>query len=251
MEKIRFVAIILTICFFYSGCTKDNPIILKEVEDVCVLMDDIKFMQYCYSEFDVNSDGKVSMIEAAAVRKIDVSGKSIMSFKGIEYFTNLTSFNCTGCKLVELDVKNMVKLEELYCAANELTNLNVSKNVNLKYLNCHSCGFTTLDVSKNVELIDLYCPYNNLTTLDVSKNVKLTELSCNDNNLTALDVSKNVKLTELECDFNNLTILDVSKNVELDYLNCDHNPLEILYLNNKHKGKLGMRIPDNAKIEYR
>ena len=32
-------------------------------------------MDYCYSHFDVNNDGKVSMNEAAAVKEIEIYGK--------------------------------------------------------------------------------------------------------------------------------------------------------------------------------
>ena len=232
MKKIRFIAIILTICFFYSGCTKDNPIILKEVEDVCEQMDDIKFMQYCYSKFDVNSDGKVSMTEAAAVKEIYVAAMSITSLNGIEYFTNLEELNCSTNKLTSLDVRKNVKLTELSCDHNNLTALDVRKNVKLTVLNLGSNEITNIDVSKNIALTNLYCYDNNLTNLDVSKNVALTELSCSDNNLTSLDVSKNEKL---------------------EYLYCPNNPLEIIYINNKHKDNIPYTwdLPSNAKIEYR
>lgn len=35
---------------------------LPDPNDVCSCMDDIIFMQYCYDNFDVNKDGKVSKI---------------------------------------------------------------------------------------------------------------------------------------------------------------------------------------------
>ena len=43
---------------------------LPDPNDVCSCMDDIIFMQYCYDNFDVNKDGKVSKIEASAVANI-------------------------------------------------------------------------------------------------------------------------------------------------------------------------------------
>ena len=232
MKKIRFIAILLTICFFYSGCTKDNPIILKEVEDVCEQMDDIKFMEYCYSNFDVNSDGKVSMIEAAAVKEIYVGKKSITSLNGIEYFTNL---------------------EELECSANKLTSLDVRKNVKLTELFCNENNLTALDVSKNVKLTVLQLRYNEITNIDISKNIALTDLSCYNNKLTSLDVRKNVALTNLSCSSNNLTSLDVSKNVKLEYLYCRKNPLEIIYINNIHKDNIphNWELPSDVKIEYK
>ena len=61
-----------------TGCSKDDdneapglpP--LPDPDDVCSCMDDVVFMQYCYENFDVNKDGKVSKTEANAVTKIDL-----------------------------------------------------------------------------------------------------------------------------------------------------------------------------------
>jgi len=39
---------------------------LPDKDDVCSAMDDINFMKYCYENFDVNKDGKVSPSEAKA-----------------------------------------------------------------------------------------------------------------------------------------------------------------------------------------
>lgn len=37
---------------------------LPDPDDVCSAMDDLNFMAYCYENFDVNKDGKVSVTEA-------------------------------------------------------------------------------------------------------------------------------------------------------------------------------------------
>ena len=80
-----------------NGEKPDEPLVelpeLEETDDVCTKMDDLNFMAYCYDNFDVNNDGKVSMTEANAVKEISLS-EDIHSMKGIEYFSNLTSFKC-------------------------------------------------------------------------------------------------------------------------------------------------------------
>lgn len=203
---------------------------------------DATFRAYVKKEFDKNKDGKLSKAEIAKVSEIDLQYTKISSFKGIEYFSELTSFYCRSTQLKtldvsknkklkfldcgmneleKLDVSKNTKLETLYCQYNPLAGLDVSKNKKLKNLLCFECGLKKLDVSKNTELQTLECSCNKLTSLDVSKNIKLWKLLCDQNELKQLDVSKNIELQTLECDYNNLTTLDLSRNTKLLYCSCD------------------------------
>lgn len=203
---------------------------------------DATFRAYVKKEFDKNKDGKLSKAEIAKVSEIYVEYTEIRSFKGIEYFTELTSLYCRGhqletldvsknkklkfldCgmnELKKLDVSKNTKLESLYCQYNPLTGLDVSKNTKLENLLCFDCGLKKLDVSKNTKLQTLECSDNKLTSLNVSKNTKLWKLLCNQNELKKLDLSKNTELQTLECQYNNLTTLDLSKNTKLLYCACD------------------------------
>ena len=112
MKKVFLMLCLSTVGMLLTGCSdndeenSDGPgggklpdlPTLPDPEDVCTAMDDINFMAYCYETFDVNKDGKVSVSEANAVLKIDLSElknkKEIASLKGIEYFPNLQSLNC-------------------------------------------------------------------------------------------------------------------------------------------------------------
>ena len=179
------------------SCQKENA--LKQVDDVCTMMDDINFMKFCYDSFDVNNDGRVSMEEANAVSKIRVYDKHLKSLKGIEYFSRLTVLDCEYNQLTSLDVTKNTQLTELYCEDNQLTSLDVTKNTQLTGLNCSGNQLTSLDVTKNTQLTWLRCEYNQLTSLDVTKNTQLTALFCYNNQLTALDVTKNTQLTTLYC----------------------------------------------------
>lgn len=193
------------------SCEKDGGLpSLPDPDDVCSAMDDINFMRYCYDNFDVNKDGKVSKTEANAVREIRIELMGIKSLKGIQYFSNLTFLDC----------KN-----------NDLNDLNVSKNTALTKLDCSYNALTSLDVNKNTALLYLYCSYNHLTSLDISKNTKLDELICDNNALTSL-VSMNAKLIHLNCKYNRLKSLDVSKNTKLYWLTCSYNELTNLDVSN-------------------
>lgn len=107
-----------------TGCSKDDdnetpglpP--LPDPDDVCSCMDDVVFMQYCYENFDVNKDGKVSKTEANAVTKIDLgyiynhqSAYDVKTLTGIGYFPNLEIINCYKCdRLTTVDLSHNLKI---------------------------------------------------------------------------------------------------------------------------------------------
>ena len=133
-----------------SSCSKednsiDNPIEeSKVVEDICTKMDDINFINFCYTNFDIDKDGKVSMIEADAVSEIRITAKEISSLTGIEYFTNITVLECYLNELTSLNVSGCVNLTMLYCHHNELTSLDVSSCAELSKLDCSNNPLTIL-----------------------------------------------------------------------------------------------------------
>ena len=93
---------------------------LPDPDDVCSCMDDIIFMQYCYDNFDVNKDGKVSVIEANTARKIDINSECA-SVKGIERFPNIEILSLDGSSITELDLRYNLKLKILSCQDRQLT----------------------------------------------------------------------------------------------------------------------------------
>lgn len=102
---------------FLLSCSKEGPIILEDVDDVCEQMNDINFMQFCYENYDVNGDGKVSMIEASAVSEMFIYDRDIKSLIGIEYFANLVCLDCSYNNLTSINLGNNSKLSILYCSS--------------------------------------------------------------------------------------------------------------------------------------
>lgn len=88
----------------------DLPPMSDNSDDVCTAMDDIHFMNYCYDNFDVNKDGKVTRTEAAAVRKIDITSLGVVSIQGIGYFSNLETFIGSKNPLREAELRLNTKL---------------------------------------------------------------------------------------------------------------------------------------------
>ena len=179
------------------------------------------------TSIDKDANGYLSDAEIAAVTKLAVSDKNIISLEGIEFFTALTGLWCYNNLLTSLDVSKNTALLYLDCENNQyLISLDVSKNTALEELYCYGNQLISLDVSKNTALKILDLSSNQLKSLDVSKNTALTSLLCYCNQLTSLDMSKNTALTKLSCFGNQLTALDVSKNTALQYLYCFGNQIK-------------------------
>ena len=94
--RLLILAGLIGVCCLIS-CEKAEDTLpkLEVVDDVCTKMDDINFTEYCYDNFDVNKDGKVSMKEANAV-KVMFCSCSVVSCAGIEYFSNLELLSIGG-----------------------------------------------------------------------------------------------------------------------------------------------------------
>lgn len=218
-----------------------------------IYIPDEGFKKYLLSGFDTDGDGEISIKEAEAVEKIDVSAslERIESLEGIEYFTNLTELDCSRNFIKSLDLRNNTKLVKVNAGNNELTSLDVSGCTAITELNCEENDLTVLDVSMLPSLVTLDCSGNRIVSLNVSKNTAirtldcggnaiktlnvsnnrvLVSLDCGDNYLTDLNLRYNTALTSLDCSSNSISLLDLSKNTELTELNCSGNALRSLLL---------------------
>ena len=226
------------------ACQKEDK--SKRIEDVCSLMTDDGFKEYCYASFDTDNNGKVSSDEAAAVTYMSVIGESVKSLDGIEYFTGLTKLFCRDTQVTSLDVSGNKQLVELQCPQNKLTRLYVGDNTQLTSLECGNNQLKFLDVSKNAQLQSPYCSGNQLSSLDLSKNTQLKHLGCKKNALTTLDLSNNTQIETINCADNKFASLDVSmtkwflmesQSYSLDNVN-QHSPTFQLFVNQAQKQRI-------------
>ena len=176
----------------------------------------------------VESADSISPEEVAGISRLNVSGRydsigKLSSLRGIEYFFNLDTLNCSYNQLDTLDLSDNSGLISLVCYNNRLTVLNVTSCTALTRLYCYDNQLTELNLTNNAALTELYCGSNRLTELDVTSNTALTHFSCSYNQLTGLDVTKNANLVELYCNNNQLTELDVNGNKALLTLYCSDN----------------------------
>lgn len=215
------------------------PSMALAAEDVAINaanFPDKNFRTYISKVYDENNNDILDANEIAAVTEltfVDPDNSSmrmanIASLKGIEYFTALTTLDCSEQKLTTLDVSANTKLTKLDCSENQITSLDLSKNTALTDLDCGYNQFSVLDLSENTALTTLDCGYNKLAALDVSKNTNLKDLICSENKLGRLNVSANTALTRLTCNDNQLIALLLGQNTALTTLACDSNRLTSL-----------------------
>ena len=203
--------------------------LLADVEINMLNFPDDNFRDYVSKNFDSDKNGFLCAEEIENVKTIKTTSISVGSYKGIEFFTELTELEC---HTTSIDLSKNTKLEVLDIEwMGNLTTIDLSHNTALKYLNLFRDGLLSLDLSHNTELEELYCSMNSLTELDLSHNTKLRILSCHSNNLTDLDLSHNPDLESVRCTRNKLTALDLTSNPKLKEVFCDHNYLDINNLN--------------------
>ena len=161
---------------------------------------DSVFRAYIKDSFDINKDDKLSISEIESVTNITITNAGCTSLKGIEFFKNLKTLDCSNTSRLPLISKLKSTCSYLDEQLNLLTNLNVSNNTALTSLDCSGNQIVSLDISNNASLTSLDCSNNQLASLNVSGNPALVSLDCSNNQLTNLDVSKNTALTELKYD---------------------------------------------------
>lgn len=199
------------------------------------------FRNYIQKVFDKDNNDFFSADEIAAVTELtfqypddpNTGVAGITSLKGIEYFTALTSLDCSYQDLTELDLSRNTGLTSVLCYGNQLTELDLSANTQLIELDCSSNEITHLDVSSNHNLEKLSCYHNRLTSLDLSRNNKLTYTYCdswcpiepdenNTINLAELDVDKTSDWVGGKVENGILTIDEGAKKVTYNY-QCGNN----------------------------
>lgn len=193
------------------------------------LFQDEAFIAYLRAKVDLNENGRLSPVEIANVRGLNLSGLGIKSLDGIEIFQNLELLQCDNNKLAKLDLSGNKKLLKLYCNNNQLVSLTVDKNVELQELDCSDNMLGQLTIENCGKLSKLNCRNNLLSELNVAYASGLTELDCGGNkSLAKLDANSNAKLKTLICDGCRLDTLLVTGSKALESLNCEDNRLETL-----------------------
>ncbi len=88
------------------------PCEISVISDDELLFEDAAFKKYLIetAKVDTNNDGRITQAEGEAIKGLTGITGSIVSLKGIEYFTNLETFEMSGSEVKVLDLSKNKKL---------------------------------------------------------------------------------------------------------------------------------------------
>lgn len=204
-------------------------------------------------DLNIDSDGMINGLvltsDIDTIAELSVFNRDIADLTGIQSFSSLEQFNCSGNRLSTIDLSGNTNLINLNASSNQLTvldigintslvvlnlqdnqlqSLNITSNTALEEVNFTNNQIINIDLTANSAITSLKCASNRLASLDVSGMPQLEELICSTNQLNAINVSNNVGLKNLLCASNNLTGIDVAANTSLLFLDCSDNQISML-----------------------
>ncbi|MDC1162040.1 hypothetical protein OAT18_01220 [Tenacibaculum sp.] len=178
---------------------------------------------------DITGDLQVPTALISGVTNLDVSGKSIEDFTGIDDFASLEILNIANNDIEDLDLSGNKTIEELYCNGTITNSLNVSNMSALRILHCYESGVATINLTNATALEELYVYSSGVANLDVSTNTALKTLHGYSASLLTINTDGAAALEELYIyNSRQLTDLDVSTNTALTTLHCYQSGLETI-----------------------
>ena len=167
-----------------------------------------------------------------AYNKKNNPDKTIQDNLTDEELQTITELSCSGSNKQDsekiISAKGLEKLTELttfIISFNNLSSIDVSQNTKLTSLNLQHNNINEIDVRQNTELTRLDLSYNNLNSIDVTKNTLLTDLHLIRNNISEIDVNANTELIALSLDngyfdnYNSIKQINLQNNTKLTTFN--------------------------------
>jgi Leucine-rich repeat (LRR) protein len=215
----------------------------------------LKTVLLANTQVNTNGDNEIQKSEADAFSGLlDVSNSTIYDMTGIEYFTNMTSLNCSGNDLEEIYLAENTGLMRLDCNDNKLFELDVTNLTELMLLDCNTNSISNLNLNANTALIRLMAQNNQLEGLDLSANLALQKLDCSNNNLVYLDVSANNALKSINCSSNSLSELNLANhnnvNIPAGSIDATGNNLNCVQVDDQSYSSLNWNHRIDASAYY-
>lgn len=163
-KKLLLIVAAMFSILLLVGCSEDEPTWSSGQHNAPTNISSL-FDPMFASELErrgyVESADSISPEEVAGISRLDVSGRydsigKLSSLRGIEYFFNLDTLNCSYNQLDTLDLSDNSGLISLVCYNNRLTVLNVTSCTALTRLYCYDNQLTELNLTNNAALTELY-----------------------------------------------------------------------------------------------
>jgi Leucine-rich repeat (LRR) protein len=223
-----------------------------------VIVESPELQNWLVSVWDSNSDGILSVEEAAAATYIDLVSDDVSTLDGIGYFPNLNLLRCTGTsdgngalreadlssnpgiatldlscnKLTDIDLSRLPVLSDLVLAHNPVQKLNVPDSCSLHSLDISFTGISALDYDRLGSLEELHIGGSGLSIDEAINSLRsLKRLYAGTKMRTSVKVYLLSELELLDCEGSPVTGLDLRYNPALTSLNADGCLLESLDLN--------------------
>jgi len=185
------------------------------------------------------SQAKLTSSDLAKIEKLDIAGKEIRDFTGLEYLTNLKELKIEGVRMTDLSFLSKVPtLTRLDLQDNKISNLTpIASLGKLQYLNLQENQITDLTPLQGLtNLTELDLEFNQISDIrPLSGLIKLRELDLQDNrvsdisplanliNLGSINLRNN-EVTEISA----LVTIDKAKNTGIaQFINLEENRLNL------------------------
>ncbi len=178
-----------------------------------------------YNYIDTNGDGEIQVSEAQAIKVLRVFSLNISDVAGIQYFTNLISFNASNNQLTSIDLSYNNSLIFLNLSLNSLVNLDINQNINLKSISASYNLLTDINLGSNNSLLYLDINNNQLTSIDLTQLPSLQEIYITQNLLTGLNIAQNLNLKIIYLSNNQISSINLSQNTLLEKLYLYNNQI--------------------------
>ena len=183
---------------------------------------------------DANNDDEITQAEAQLVQKLNLSYAELNDLTGLQYFTNLKSFESLFFNGTSFIYPTLINLENLTLSnavtgQSNLVNLNLSSNVNLKTVSCYTSA-ATINVNNLSQLTNLTLS-GNFTSLNVNDAEDLLFLSVQAP-LSSLNLSNNTKLINISLSGTTFTSLNLSTCLNLEIIEITNGEMQTLNLGN-------------------
>lgn len=194
MDRIFYVMMLLFSSMAFCCCSEDSsesgdglqetPLPkMIDPDDVCTSMMDPVFMKYCYQNFDINDDKKVSVFEASMAKQIVGDNLVFSDLTGIQYFSALEVLDISKGNFTAIDLSRCSNLKKLKLKS-ALRQLDLSNNKKLEKVELNGVKTSTLDISFLDSLSSLIC--KSCTNLREVK-IKYSQLDfCNIDNIKVI-----------------------------------------------------------------